>query len=303
MGHSLYLHGHEVVFGGRVKGPGTRIFKLIGIPLEMTVSYKRGTCLAPLKIREASLSIESFSLRHRVDFDGLGVQDLGDIETVPGDLQKTLNRVNDVLAEIVEKGDILLLVGGEHTITYAGIKFLSELYPETDLIMIIFDAHLDMRDEFPLGVKMSHATVMRRVLESMPATLIFLGTRAVAKEEVEYAESRENVFFFEPERMEEGLSFIKSTLSKGGQYAIYVSIDLDVFDPSIAPGVGNPEPGGLSLEAFWKALNAIIESPDVKALDITECTPLFDVNDITSILAAKIIYEFVCGYWAYHFSK
>ncbi|MCD6369567.1 MAG: agmatinase [Thermoproteales archaeon] len=292
----FYLHKREVFFGG-VKGAGADVFKLIGVPLEMTVSFRGGTALAPSKIRDMSLNIESYSLSFSVDFDDIGVDDLGDIEMVPGNLGKSLKRINDVVKEILQLGENvrIIILGGEHTLTLPAFKALNGSEGEGSLL-VVADAHLDLRDEYPLGVSISHATVMRRIHEELKPDIVFLGTRAVSKEELIYAKEH-GLTFFTPGKFVKGIEYLEKSLKNNDYTSIYLSLDFDVFDPAYAPGVGNPEPGGITLRELYPLLELLADYP-LKVIDLVEITPLFDPGNLTSILAAKIVEEIVCCLWS-----
>ena len=259
---------------------------VLGVPFDSTSTYRPGSRFAPSAIREASANLEGYSWRARLDSEAIATHDLGDLAVVQGDVKATLSRLERLTRRLREAGKLPIILGGEHTITYAALTGLGRP------ALLCFDAHLDLRDEYPLGVKLSHATVVRRVVESQGADSVFIvGVRAACLEEVEYAEHRgvRKITSWEVEElgsMEVARRIREWASSFDG---VYVSIDLDVLDPSYAPGVANPEPEGLKPSLLLDVLNLTLDHR-VVGLDLVEVAPPFD-NGLASIHAAKIALE------------
>ncbi len=260
---------------------------VIGVPLDQSTTYKPGTRFAPEHIRVSACNLEFYSLMYGVSLDDLGFNDLGDVVVAPGDLDKTFENISLVTKGVDnEYGDhILFFLGGEHTITYPIIRSLKDKVEA----LIVFDAHLDMRDEY-MGSRFNHATVMRRIYEELEIPVMYVGVRAFSKEEKQYVDGISDIQVYsvvDVEREDLRIDYDR----------VYVSIDMDVLDPSYAPGVSNPEPLGLSSYRLLKLLHRIMDSCDrVVGLDIVEVNPLVDVNDVTSLLASKILLEIVGFY-------
>jgi len=273
-------------------------FVIVGIPLDSTVSRVHGTRFAPENIRKASMHLESYSLKFDIDFEKLSVCDLGDIVVYDFDPMKSIDIIEKTLAEVLDKSKVVVAIGGEHLITLPMVKVFSKYYH--DLALLVFDAHLDLRDEYPLGYKYTHATVVRRIAELKEVNkILIVGVRGVSTEELEFVEKVEKLDFiniYTPLR--EVLSKIRDFINKTEK--IYISIDTDVLDPSVAPGVGNPEPGGYSFREFFEILHTAI-SNKIVGFDIVEVYPPYDINNVTSLVAARLIYELISGIYKNRF--
>jgi len=264
-------------------------YLVVGVPLDQTASYKPGTRFAPTRIRDAACNIELCSLYRGISLENLGFNDLGDVVIPPGDLAKAFENIERVVKGIREEysGKLPILLGGEHTITY---PVVSTLRSDIDTL-VVFDAHLDLRSEY-LGSEINHATVMRRILESLNIPIVFVGVRAYSLDEINYLSSIANgkVTVCDANNVVRGECVFRD------YGRVYLSIDMDVLDPAYAPGVSNPEPFGLTPREFMHALVSVLEHAEkLVGVDVVEVNPLVDVNDITSILAAKIIIE-LAGY-------
>lgn len=276
----------NIYFSGYWRDFGSAKYVVFGVPFDATGTYRRGARFAPLAIREASLNIETYSFRSEVDIKDLSIHDAGDLH-VSGNINETMRRVELVCQSILDAGKTPILIGGEHTIAFGAAKSI-----RGDFALVNFDAHLDLRDEY-MDERLSHATFMRRINEEVrPRKIIEIGTRAVCEEELKYALESGNIRYVTSQRiLREGtVSILKEV--KDSLYdcdKIYISVDMDVLDPSIAPAVQNPEPEGLSMTALLDILLEICDQRLI-AFDITEVAPNYD-NGITAIHAAKIIFE------------
>jgi len=258
---------------------------VLGVPFDATSTFRPGSRYAPSRIREASCNLELYSLLAQVILEDIGFKDYGDIVLPPGDVAEALAKIEFVLKNVSrEHTGLLLILGGEHSITYPAARALRN-HVDT---LIVFDAHLDARSEY-LGSSLNHATFLRKLVNE-GFKVVHIGSRAYSKEELEYMSSTD-VKVVSAVDLSNKVSNIER-LGLGDLGSVYISIDMDVFDPSIAPGVSNPEPFGLDHRLFLWALKSVFErSSDVIALDIVEVNPLVDVGGITSVLAAKIAIE------------
>ncbi|MEZ0290449.1 MAG: agmatinase [Sulfolobales archaeon] len=284
----LYLNPRPNVFGGvswrRDKTP----LSLIGVPFDSTSSYKPGSRFAPDYIRIASRNIELYSIRSQVDVEEYGVYDEGDIAVVYGDVEKTLERVERVLSDIFSESRFPVVIGGEHTISYGVIKAISK----RSVGVVVFDAHLDLRDGY-MGLRFSHASVMKRVSEILePGSLFYVGVRAVSREELGEVSRLGHEYILITSLRRLGLrEVIKRFIRWSERYkTLYISIDVDALDPSVAPGVETPEPDGLMTWELLDLLDEIID-PRVVGVDIVEINPLNDPSEITVMLGSRIIVE------------
>ncbi|MEM4481854.1 MAG: agmatinase, partial [Desulfurococcaceae archaeon] len=239
-----------------------------------------GSRFAPQKMREAACNLELYSLWEDFPLEEIGFKDYGDILLPSGDVVKALERIEFVLQNLrQEHNGFIVLLGGEHLVTYPAVRALKD---EIDTL-VVFDAHLDLRSEY-LGSTLNHATFLRKIAEDN-INILHIGSRAYSKEELEYA-NKANIKLIKA-REASPHSIDLEELER-----VYISLDMDVFDPSIAPGVSNPEPFGLSHFAVVSILKEVFsKSSKVVAFDLVELNPLVDYSDITSILAAKFIIE------------
>jgi len=266
-------------------------YVVLGVPFDATSTYRTGARFGPNAIRQASLNIETYSFRTGIDVEDLRLHDLGDLDT-SADTEKTLEKTTIVVKDILEAGKIPVIIGGEHTITFGVINGLGRQSSRTAIVS--FDAHLDLRNEFA-GLKLSHTTFMRRVNEQLkPAKIIEVGTRAVCKEELAFAEEAGIEFFTAHKIRKEGalqiIEQLKRNLEKCGK--IYLSVDMDVLDPAYAPGVQNPEPEGLEPYTLLEILNGLCDKR-VIGFDVVEVAPPYD-QGVSAIQAAKLMFEILC---------
>jgi len=294
----LYLNRASMVFGGAEVPPSKAIALIVGIPYDFTSSYRPGSRFGPQAIRVAAANIEFYSLRASRDVDDYGISDLGDI-ILPINPQDALRRIEEVVYEIMasHRDKLLLSLGGEHTVTIA--TYAASKRINNSACLLVFDAHFDLRDHY-MEDPYSHACVLRRIVEKYgPSSVMVIGVRAFSREELEYAR-RKGVEYVTP--LDVRLLGVRGVINKVHHWLdrnncnnLYVSIDMDVFDPAYAPGVGNPEPEGLAPWQLYDILyKAVLESgTDILAADVVEVSPPHDCNGITSILAAKTAVELI----------
>ena len=263
-------------------------YVVLGVPYDGTSTYRPGSRFAPDAIREASMNIETYSLRARLDAETIKVEDLGNLH-VATDVHETLRRLSLVVEEQASRGRRLLILGGEHTVTLGAMDGFKHGYPA----VLCFDAHMDLRDEY-MGSRVNHATVFRRLCEQLGADRIMMvGVRAFTEEELSYAQEA-GLRFFTSLEVSRDIGYVVEKVKSwlDGVDRLYISIDLDVLDPSQAPAVGNPEPEGLTttqlLDMLWEVCGS-----KVVAVDVVEAAPVYD-RGITAIQAAKIAVEVLC---------
>jgi len=260
-------------------------YVVLGVPLDLTSSYRPGSRFAPLAIRESSLNIEDFSFRTGVSLNDLKIYDAGDLH-INADIEENLKRLELVTREILGEGKRLVLIGGEHTLTLGSTKGI-----DRDFAILCFDAHLDLRNEY-LGARVCHATVMRRIHEvERLRRILMVGTRAACREEVAYVEEQKISFISSREINSVGIEEISSRIDNllGGEEALYLSLDVDVLDPAFAPAVQTPEPDGISTYQLLEIISRI-NLDNLVAFDIVEVAPKYD-SGVTAAVAAKIILE------------
>jgi agmatinase len=291
MSHFELFVSQSNVFSGVQRPFAEADYVIFGVPFDATSTYRTGSRFGPNAIRQASLNIETCSFRTGVDVEDLRLHDLGDLH-VSADPKKTVEMLKLVVEDIATAGKKTVAIGGEHTATFGILKGLGAKAQKTALVS--FDAHLDLRREF-LGVKLSHATFMHCVNEEVkPSKIIEVGTRAVCKEELAYAEKSGIDFFTSQQIRREGPEQITNRLrEKLAPFEnIYLSVDMDVLDPAYAPAVQNPEPEGIETTTLIDILCGLCDKR-VVGLDIVEIAPIYD-QGISAVAAAKVIFEMLC---------
>ncbi|PMP61206.1 MAG: agmatinase [Caldimicrobium thiodismutans] len=275
----------KLSFLGLPDHPKARV-ALIPVPFELTTTWLKGTKEAPFEILKVSAQLEFFDEETRSSPQ----EDLGfytyPLEEFPLNVHKALEKIEDLTHRALKEKFFPILVGGEHTITYGAVKALKAYYP--DLKVLHLDAHLDFRKTY-LEDEFNHATVLRKIYELSIPTLS-VGIRAISKEEFEEAEFLGLSIIYSYEiynSFERVLKKIEEFLKEG---SIYLTLDMDVLDPSLAPGVGTPEPGGLLWFQILEILKRVSQAKIV-GLDIVETRPISGYP-FTEFLAAKIIYKF-----------
>ena len=263
-------------------------YVVLGVPFDATSTFRAGARFAPLAIREALLGIEGYSFRSGMDAEDLKAHDLGDLH-ISGEVQETLKRLELVTKELLEAKKLPVFIGGEHTITLGAMRSVGG-----NTGVVSFDAHLDLRNEF-MGLTISHTTWMRRLHEQVrPEKILEVGTRAVDRDELDYAKEFNIPFFTVHQIMEDGVEKTAEKIREllAGQERIYLTIDMDVLDPAFAPAVQNPEPDGLSVHMLLDLLCSVCDRR-VVAFDLVEVAPHYDMG-ITATQAAKTILEVLC---------
>ena len=263
-------------------------YVIFGVPFDKTSTFRSGSRFAPSSIRESSLNIESYDIQTELDLEDIKICDIGDLN-IANDLNETLKRVESVVKILVEAKKIPIIIGGEHTITKGSIRAFKD-----NCGVVIFDAHLDLRDDY-LGSVLSHATFVRRLTEEVGSDkIVMIGTRAVCKEEIEYARkinlSYIPAFEIQKNPNNKIVELIKSNICDFEK--VYVSFDMDVLDPAFAPAVGNPEGNGLKISDAIDIITGLCDE-NIVAFDLTEVTPHYD-SGVTSIQAANIISRMIC---------
>jgi len=285
MSYRELLVSSSPVFSGYQRAFEESDYVILGVPFDATGTYRTGARFAPLALREASLNIETYSFRSGVDIEDLKIHDLGDLH-VAGEVEETLKRLEKVARELLETRKLPVFIGGEHTITLGIMRAVGK-----NAAIVSFDAHLDLRNEY-MDVATSHTTFMRRIHEQIrPIRIIEIGTRAVCREELEYAKKSDIHFITIHQILSDGVEKTLRTIKKqlADVEKTYLTIDMDVLDPAFAAGVQNPEPDGLTINTFLNLLCGLCDQR-VTALDLVEVAPSYD-NGTTAIQAAKTLFE------------
>ncbi len=272
----LYMSGNPMITGSGRDAAAT----VFGVPFDSTHSYKPGTRFGPDAIRDAFNNIEVFHPGLQVDLESTNIEDLGNtVHTVVAG--QMLDMLKKITSELLEKDRQIIVLGGEHLITYG--TYTS--FPE-DTGYVVFDAHYDLRDEYA-GSKLSHAAYLRRIIEERGTdSIVHVGARAFSKEEAEFLAANKIATITDRDiRDGAGARLLRDAVSVFDR--MYASYDLDVLDPAFAPGVGNPEAAGITSRELFDMIYSLA-GKRVLGVDIVELNPSLD-NGSTAALAAKIM--------------
>jgi len=255
--------------------------RIIGAPFDGTVSFRPGARFGPAAIRDASDGVETYSPYLDGDLESIHYADAGDLELPMGDTKAVLSIIRETVDECLNDDVIPFLLGGEHLVTLPAVEMVYEKYP--DLVVVQLDAHADQREDY-LGIELSHACVMRRVSELIgDENIRQLGIRSGTKREYELMNSFSTLTTFLAEDLDELIEWI-------GERPVYLTVDLDVFDPACFSGTGTPEPGGIDWWTFNRFIK-VMHAVDIVGLDAVELAPQLDSSGCSSVLAAKAVRE------------
>lgn len=256
---------------------------LYGAPFDSTTSFRPGTRFAGQEVRSDSYGLEIYSPYQDRELTEGAVYDCGDLETAIGDSKAVLAQIEETAGKILDDGKLPFMIGGEHLVTLGAVRAAAEWYP--DLHIIHFDAHTDLRTDY-LGVELSHACVIRRCWEILGDGRIHqFGIRSGEKEEFDWAKSGH--MDFHPFVLE-GLSDV---IREIGGAPVYFTVDLDVLDPSVFPGTGTPEPGGVDFLTLMRSVTEVCGKVNLIGCDVNELCPPCDPTGASTAVACKIIRE------------
>lgn len=264
---------------------------LLPIPYDLTTSYQPGARRGPIALLEASCHLETYDEELGLDLSELlQLETLAPIVPDTSGPKLTMARIEEVARDVLQQGLFLVGVGGEHSVTSPLVKAVCHHHPKLGVLQL--DAHADLREDFE-GSPFNHACVMKRILD-LGLPLAQVGVRSLSREEHELMKSRGIVTVFAPEASEAPLETWLPRVLDALPEEIYITVDLDVFDPAIMPSTGTPEPGGLLWNRALAMLRAVCRAKRVVAFDVVELAPLpgFVAADF---LAAKLLYKLL-GY-------
>lgn len=255
---------------------------IFGAPFDSTTSYRPGARFGPSAIRNESWGLETYSPYQDKDLLDYSIFDSGDLELCFGDSQSALMDIEDRADTIFSDGKIPFLLGGEHLVTLGNVRAAFKKYP--DLEIIHFDAHTDLRDSY-LGAKLSHACVIRRCYD-------LLGEGRIHQFCIRSGDREEWAFAREGHTLLHPFDFtgLSETVKFLGNKPIYFTIDLDCLDPSVFPGTGTPEAGGVGFTALLDAIKTVCRS-NVIACDVNELAPNMDISGASTAVACKVVRE------------
>lgn len=258
---------------------------LFGAPFDSTTSYRPGTRFASRTMRAESYGLETYSPYLDLDMEDASVFDGGDLELCFGDTEKALGDIERFTREVLADNKLPLMLGGEHLVTLGALRTMAERYPELHILHL--DAHTDLREEY-LGARLSHASVMKRAWDILGDDRIWqFGIRSGTREEFCWAEKHTHLHKFGFQGLEAALVALRGV-------PVYFTIDLDVLDPSVFPGTGTPEAGGVTFDALRQVVDRVARLNIVGA-DIVELSPHYDASGASTAVALKVLRELLLG--------
>ena len=271
--------------GAQFSYAGSR-YIIFGVPFDSTTSFRPGARNGPGAIRDLSYNFESYIPWHDLDLSEIPISDLGDLDTNvnPDDM---VIEVTAAVQTLVSDGKIPIMLGGEHSITIGAVRAVR---PDC---FVVCDAHLDLRNEFR-GSMFNHACTTRRVYEDGISDIIVIGGRSGTAGQFEFA--RQNIALFTADEVRQrGIhTIIEEIVNHIDNKRVYLSIDADVIDSCLTPGLGTPEPFGLSPEEIRNIINAV--TPRAMAFDYVEVCPAYDHGQAATVGAA-LVREFIAANW------
>lgn len=265
------------IFMGSRRDPADCRVGLFGVPYDGTTSFRPGTRFGPAAIREVSTGLETYCPQLDLDLDDLDFADLGAVDIPFGNPEPVLTKVKQATEAVLALNLKPLMLGGEHSISSGAVEAVAQHHP--DLVLVQLDAHADLRDTW-LGARHSHACAMRRCLDILPSQTLFqLSIRSGTREEFNELHGSG--------RLMPNIDALQQALSPLRGRPLYLTVDLDWFDPSVLPGTGTPEPGGYHWSDFARLVEVLREHHLVAA-DVVELAPQLDTSGISSVLAAKV---------------
>lgn len=255
---------------------------LFGAPFDGTTSFRPGTRFGPPEIRHQSYGLETYSPYQDADLCDCRIFDSGDLELCFGDTVRVLDDIESRTKQILEDGKLPFMVGGEHLVTLGAVRAVFDKYPQ--LAIVHFDAHADLRDDY-LGQKLSHACVLRRCHELVGDGSIYqFGIRSGDRSEFIWQQGHTEMYRYDTAEL-------KQVLSRLQNRPVYLTVDLDVLDPSVFPGTGTPEAGGIGFDTLRKDVTLICQQLQVVGCDVNELSPAYDPSGVSTAVAGKIIRE------------
>jgi agmatinase len=259
---------------------------ILGCPYDGSASFRPGARFGPSAIRKASWGIETFSPYVGRDLSQLSLHDMGDLELPLGEKKASLNLIARALRTILSEKKFPVLLGGDHLITLPIVEEILNVYPKLHLLQL--DAHTDLREEY-LGDTLNHSTMIKRLIDRLgKGRLLQVGVRSGTEAEFKLAKKMRSI-------VSPDLTSLRSMVKRLRNDPVYITLDLDVIDPSLLPGVGTPEPGGFTFHGFISLLTEL-QSLHVIGFDVVELTPDYDPTQISSVTASVILREMILAF-------
>lgn len=262
-------------------------FVVVPVPYDLTSTYQSGSRRGPAAILEASGNMELYDEELRKETFLAGIHTMDPVEAVASGPEAMIKAVRQRIDEVCALEKIPVVLGGEHSISFGAVQAIKDKY--TDITVIQFDAHADLREEYQ-GTAYSHACVGRRIAELCP--LVQVGIRSLSATEASYMEHGKVKTFYADKILDDN-DYIKH-ICQAVKGDVYLSIDIDVLDPSYMPSTGTPEPAGLSWKHITDIIRAISKTCRIKGFDVVELAPIPGLV-APDFLTAKLIYR-IMGY-------
>jgi agmatinase len=262
---------------------------VLPIPFDATTCYRPGTREGPQAIIDASRNLELYDPELRRSPYRAGIHTLRAVEPIMGDSQAMTDRIEQITSHLLETGKLLIMLGGDHSTTTGVVRAYAKQYPQMSVLQL--DAHADLREEYE-GNVLSSATIMHRVLDVCPRTAQ-VGIRSLSEPEAQLVAERALPMWLASEIHRRGLTGDRAWIPEVVEALtdeVYVTIDIDVFDPSLVPGTGTPEPGGLGWYDVMDLLTAVATSKRIIGFDVVEVSPLVE-GHVSPVVAAKVVYK------------
>lgn len=271
---------------------------ILPIPFEATTTYRRGCENGPAAILDASQQVEYYDDEHDREMWEVGlyteeaIADTRDGNQVSS--EEMLRVTQETVAKLIADGKFVIPLGGEHSITAGIVEAYRQAYPNEPFTVVQIDAHGDLRHEYEGSIH-NHACVMRRVVD-MGLPTVQIGIRSICKEEADLIKEKQLTVIRAQEIALQPTSWMERALNGIQTEKVFLTIDLDGIDPTLMPGVGTPEPGGLHWFAMLTFLRQVFERHDVIGADVMELAPIAD-SVVSEFTAAKLVYKLI-GYQA-----
>ena len=269
---------------------------LVGVPFDGGTSYRSGPRFGPRNIRVQSAMIRPYNPVLKINpFERLRIADFGDLPVNPLSIEETYRLIQVGLKPLLDAGVIPICVGGDHSILLATLRAVHARHGPVALVQL--DSHSDTWDQY-WGSKYSHGTPVRRAIEEgllRESCILQIGLRGLlyGEDDLEFAREHKIQMVTTEELLEKGLAPLRRLLKRFGGQPTYLSLDIDVVDPAFAPGTGTPQVGGLSSAQMLGVVRGL-QGLKFIACDLVEVSPPYDSADITSLLAANLLFEMLC---------
>ncbi|HLY31739.1 MAG TPA: agmatinase [Ktedonobacterales bacterium] len=264
---------------------------VVPVPFDGTTCYRPGTREGPQAIIDASRNLELYDTELRRAPYRVGIHTLRPVEIVMGNAQAMVDRTELVTQRLLDHGKFVVTLGGDHLTSIGVIRAFAKRYPAMSVLQL--DAHGDLRDEYE-GSRLSSATIMRRTLEVCPRTAQ-VGIRSLSEPEAHLVEERKLPLWLASDIHAQAVrgahDWLDEVVATLGD-EVYVTVDIDAFDPSLVPGTGTPEPGGLGWYEVIDLLTAVAARKRVIGFDVVEVSPLVE-SHVSPVVAAKLVYKLI----------